>query len=310
MIKLNFLLPLLVGGPDMANKGTSVRMYTYKTKTTRNFNKIQKRSYSTNNGNSIKNPESKPNKSIMSRIWTGIKLGWNTPMLPKKVLSIHMHPFTRIFRVIGGISVIAFLSKKYLMLFYPLNIITLTIALAHLMYITIISIIKLFYSIKILRSKELEVRNSPLNNLATAAGKIIYCWKFGCQAGSAGLGLVGTSFLIDSMLEAGNQEKEFTPLIGKGVNFFVNGKPADELLLSIKKDTQNLENSKKVFDSVSSTLEKAENALNKEGLFSKAELEELRSAFKQAKDTEQNKVNGLASDLAKKIKEYSDNKNK
>jgi hypothetical protein len=37
------------------------------------------------------------------------------------------------------------------------------------------------------------------------------------------------------MLEAGNQEKIFTPLIGRGVKFFVNGRPADETLLAINK---------------------------------------------------------------------------
>lgn len=37
------------------------------------------------------------------------------------------------------------------------------------------------------------------------------------------------------MLEAGNQEKIFTPLIGKGVKLFVNNRPADEILLEIKK---------------------------------------------------------------------------
>lgn len=36
------------------------------------------------------------------------------------------------------------------------------------------------------------------------------------------------------MLEAGNKEKVFTPLIGKGINFIVKGKPADEILLGKK----------------------------------------------------------------------------
>jgi len=71
-------------------------------------------------------------------------------------------------------------------------------------------------------------------------------WLSSCPAaGSAGLGLVGTSFLIDSMLEAGNQEKVFTPLIGKGVKFFVNGRPADEVLLGIYKDIKTLKIVKK-----------------------------------------------------------------
>ena len=76
----------------------------------------------------------------------------------------------------------------------------------------------------------------------------MYCWKFGCQAGSAGLGLVGTLFMIDSILEAGNQEKVFTPLIGKGVKFIVNGRPADDILSGINKDSKNPESSKKRYN--------------------------------------------------------------
>ena len=96
-------------------------------------------------------------------------------MLPPKILSIHNHPFTRIFRVIGGISIVTFLSKKYLLLVYPLNYFVMCFALLHFMYITIISIMKLFYGIRVLRSGQLEVKNSPLDKLATTAGKILYC---------------------------------------------------------------------------------------------------------------------------------------
>lgn len=74
-----------------------------------------------------------------------------------------------------------------------------------------------------MRSDKLDVRNSPLDQFASLTGKLLFCWKYGCQAGSAGLGLVGTSFLIDSMLEAGNQEKVFTPLIGKVLNLLLMG---------------------------------------------------------------------------------------
>jgi hypothetical protein len=96
-------------------------------------------------------------------------------MLPSKVLNIHNHIFTRIFRVIGGISIITFLTKKYLLLPYPINYIILFIALLHFLYISIISIIKLIYGIRVLRSNELEVKNSPVDKLASTAGRILYC---------------------------------------------------------------------------------------------------------------------------------------
>lgn len=247
-------------------------------------------------------------KTILQRIILGLKVGWNAPMLPPKMLNIHNHPFTRIFRVLGGISIITFLSKKYLLFIYPFNYIVLLFALLHFMYIAVISIIKLFFGIKVLKSDKLDVKNSPVDKLASAAGKILYCWKYGCQAGSAGLGLVGTSFLIDSMLEAGNQEKIFTPIIGKGVNFFVKGRPADEILLGIKNDTRNLETSKKTFEEVARILKEAEETLDSSSDFTKSEVHDLRSVINKIKDTEQVKITDLAEDLAKKIREYSNNK--
>jgi ElaB/YqjD/DUF883 family membrane-anchored ribosome-binding protein len=112
------------------------------------------------------------------------------------------------------------------------------------------------------------------------------------------------------MLEAGNQEKIFTPWIGQGVNFFVKGKPADEILLGIKSDTRNLEVSKKNFDELANTLKEAEKALDKSSAFSKSEIQELRSVIKEVNKVEKAKITEFAADLAKKIKEYSDNGNK
>jgi hypothetical protein len=247
------------------------------------------------------------NRTILQRIWTGIKVGWKTPMIPPKVASFHDHVFTRIFRVLGGISVITFLTKKYLLFMSPFNYLILVLALLHLVYITIISIIKLIYGIKVLRSNKLEIRNSLIDHLAGAAGKLLFCWKYGCQVGSAGLGLVGTSFLIDSMLEAGNQEKVFTPLIGKGVNMFVKGKPADELLTQIKKATQDLESSKKTYKSIVSALKNAENALGENNeLFTKDDIHELRSAIKKINKEEAVKMADMAKELAEKIQKFSE----
>jgi hypothetical protein len=272
-----------------------------------NYNNIFNVRFYHNSDNSNKQDNDKIKKTIFQRLIIGLKVGWNAPMLPPKVLNIHNHPFIRIFRVIGGLSIIAFLSKKYLLFIYPFNYLVLCFALLHFMYIAIISIIKLFYGIHVLRSGQLEVKNSPMDKFATTAGKLLYCWKYGCQAGSAGLGLVGTSFLIDSMLEAGNQEKVFTPLIGKGVNFFVNGRPADDILLGIKNDTRNLELNKKTFNEVASILKEAEKSLDHENSdFSKLEIHELKSVIKNIRDAEKTKITDLASDLAKKIREYSD----
>src|SRR5437763_14313308 len=156
-------------------------------------------------------------------------------MLPSKILSFHNHLFTRIFIVIGGISIITFLSKKYLLFMYPFNYV---------------------------------------------------------------------------MLEAGNQEKIFTPLIDQGVNFFFKGRPADVILLNIKNNTHNLEVNRKTFDEITNTIKEEEKVIDKDSDFSKSEIQELRSVIKEIKNTEKAKITDFATDLAKKIKEYSDNNNK
>jgi len=238
----NFLLPLLIGGPDMAKqKGPSFKTHTYThtqkyNKFNTNIKLIGKRYYSTNhkNNNNKEDKSNKNKKTILQRIWLGLKIGWNTPMLPSKILSFHNHLFTRIFIVIGGISIITFLSKKYLLFMYPFNYV---------------------------------------------------------------------------MLEAGNQEKIFTPLIDQGVNFFFKGRPADVILLDIKNDTHNLEVSRKTFDVITNTLKEAEKVLDRDSDFSKSEIQELRSVIKEIKNTEKAKITDFATDLAKKIKEYSYNNN-
>jgi hypothetical protein len=75
-------------------------------------------------------------------------------------------------------------------------------------------------------------------------------------------------------------------------------------------DTRNLEVTKKTFDEIANILkEAAEKGLGKNSEFSKGEIRELSSNIKEIKKTEKTKITDLASDLAKKIKEYSNNNN-
>lgn len=73
------------------------------------------------------------------------------------------------------------------------------------LYIYTITRIKFWYGFKVLKSDKPNDRNLPLVLRLLQVSKL-YCWKYGCQLGFAGLGLVGMSFFIDSMLEAGNPE--------------------------------------------------------------------------------------------------------
>lgn len=111
------------------------------------------------------------------------------------------------------------------------------------------------------------------------------------------------------MLEAGNQEKIFTPLIGRGVKFFVNGRPADEALLAINKNIKNLEDSKKIYQEISDLFNKAEGGLDSKD-FSKQDLDQIKSTINEVKKMEKAKLSDYAEELAKKIKQYSENNKK
>ena len=257
-------------------------------------------------------------KSFFNRIVVGFKHAWNIPSLPYNVLYFHNHIFTRIFRVIGGVSIVAFLSgslahvKSYLFsndILWPLYYLVLFLALLHFIYIIFIKIIKIVHMIKVWRGGKLDVRNSPLDKLATSASKLLHCWKFGCEVGSAGLGMVGSGFLIDQVLEAGGQKKVFTPLIAKGVYFFVNGQAEDaqSLLDEIKRQTKDLEKFKEQHKAIKQTLDNAEKALdNNNSHFSKDDFKDLKKGLKEVRNADDKKLSDMAKELAKNIKKYSD----
>lgn len=247
-------------------------------------------------------------RTLWQRFIIGLKVGWNIPMLPEKVANLHNHPFIRIFRVIGGISIITVLSNRHLLLFLPLKFIVLFLALFHFIYIFFISVVKLWYGFKVLRSDKLDVKNSPFDHFATLTSKLLFCWKYGCQAGSAGLGLVGTSFLIDSMLEAGDHKKVFTPLIGKGVKFVVGGQSADNVLLEINKNLKEMEDSKRRLEEIKNLFGKT-NGIMDSGDFSKKDIDSIKSAIDEIKEMEDSKLKSCTDKLAKKIREYSNNNN-
>jgi len=268
---------------------------------------LGKRYYSTNNYKDDNNNNNKNNKTIIQIIIIGLKHGWN---IPSKVLKFHNHIFTRIFRVIGGIFIVAFLSRTYINLLIPLQYLVLLMSLLHFSYILMIKIIKIIYGIKLWKSAKLDVRNSPFDRLASSAAKALQCWKCGFELGSAGLFLVGSSFWIDQILEAGGQKKIFTPLIGNTVKLFVNGERGDTLLSQIKQQTKDLENFREKYQDIVYTLSEAENSLNNNSkFFTKEDMENINKGIKELKYTEDKKLKDLTKDLVKNISKFS-NENK
>lgn len=165
-----------------------------------------------------------------SSLYIGIKKGLEMELLPLKVSLFLDKPIVRILRVIGGLSVLLclFIINKIILidlplfLFYILNI----IALIHIIQMVIINLIKVVYGINklIKHKKDFEVRNSPINKLASISIKAIYCWKVGCTVGSTTVGILGGSVLIDNVLDSSGYEKIFQPYIKKGFNTILGTK--------------------------------------------------------------------------------------
>lgn len=146
------------------------------------------------------------NKMDRNSIYLGLKKGIMMEILPKKVQYVLDLAIMRIFRVIGGLCVLMVLLIRYglisIELPYIVYIFISFLALLQLIQIVIISLIKIVYGLnKLFKHREdFEVRNSPLNRLATVTANLAYCWKVGCQVGSSGVGLLGASVLIDGVL--------------------------------------------------------------------------------------------------------------
>ena len=118
-------------------------------------------------------------KTKLQRFLYGIKLGIKLSLLPKSVKKFHTYPLVRIFRVLGDISFILFISgyiPRGSLIFY----IIFPLAILQLVYIMIISTIKFCYLIYLWKNKKLEVINSPLDKIATFGLNLVACIKGTC----------------------------------------------------------------------------------------------------------------------------------
>jgi len=190
------------------------------------------------------------NKNIFNRIWKGLKIAWMLPSLPESVNKFHNNPITRIFRVIGGISIILFLTSPNWIgnsYFYWIIFI---LAMLHFLYIASINIIKFCYIIYLWKNKKLEVRNSLLDQTASLTVKLAACIKGACVAGGASATIMGLGFGADKLLEEagytpffkktlGNQlGKILTNLGYQGNNEYLE---LQKRMLEIKQKTKNIE---------------------------------------------------------------------
>ncbi len=194
-------------------------------------------------------------KTKIQRVWTGIKLGWNTPTLPDNIIKFQLHPLIRILRVLGGISTVLILTKKSLLFPSFFLYIFLLLTFMFFIYYTYISYHRIIHMYKTLKSDKLDVKNSPIDRLSTIAVKVLWCIKGSCdQLPNLGLGL-SLGAVTDQILENSGRKPIFMPFLGSMLNkvigtdtvnnVYTQRKEAYKELLNLDKCERLLEKDKK-----------------------------------------------------------------
>ena len=125
-------------------------------------------------------------KTISQRLLIGFKKGWSTPTLPVHIIALQKNIFIRLLRVLGGISIITLITHRleilgdgilYLICLY----ICILFSLMFNLYLFYINYHRIKYMYKVWKSDELNVRNSPLDHLASLATKLLWCSKGLCD---------------------------------------------------------------------------------------------------------------------------------
>lgn len=181
------------------------------------------------------------NNQILQNLLLAVKKSYSISFLPPKVEIFYNTPLMRIFRVIGGISIVLVITGKFTFIVKELQTIVFFIAAVHSSLISIIASIKFCYGFYVLIKKPevFEVRNSPVNPFASHLARILACAKFGCHGAIAGTGMLAAAVTYDTILEASGRPKKFVPAIAKIYNQVFGEPMLPENYANLNKVAQN-----------------------------------------------------------------------
>ena len=179
-------------------------------------------------------------KSKKHDIYLGFEKAYNISFLPSKLDLLYSHYLTRIFRVLGGLSIGLVLTGKYELFPKTVHIVIFILSLMHAILIIIIFCIKSVYGLYIIIKKPelFEVRNSPLNQFASHLARVLVCARYTCQGIAGGTGVLAGAVTFDQVLESSGREKIFLPFIGRLFND-VFGEPMGDQHISNLKTSAN-----------------------------------------------------------------------
>jgi len=114
--------------------------------------------------------------NTIKRLVIAFKKGILTPTLPDNIIKIQSYPIIRIIRFLGGFSFLFLVGKSYLN--YPFYILYIAMFFTFLftIYHIIISYYRFKHIIALLNSDKLDIRNSPLDRLATLGARALLCF--------------------------------------------------------------------------------------------------------------------------------------
>ena len=193
----------------------------------------------------------------------------------------------RIFRVLGGISILLVLWHNSFALKYLFYIIF-PLAFLEFVYIIIINFIKFVYLIYLWKNKKFEVRNSPLNKLASLSVTLIGCVKGACVLGLSSGTTLGLGLGIDELLVHYGREPIFRNAIGNGL---------DKSLNSI-----GLDNPNKDISTIESEINKLKYTYRKLNEFDK-DINDLYTLDKEDGIKDSELMKAIKNDLKKRIED-------
>jgi hypothetical protein len=175
------------------------------------------------------------------------------------------------------------------------------------LYIAVISIIKIGYIVYLWKNKKLEVRNSPIDLIASLTLILATCIKGACVAGGVGATVLGLGFGADMLLEEAGYPPFFKKAVGNQLSNILSGLgytgnaeylELQKRMLDIKQKAKNIEELNRIVDN-----------MEKDPSFSelKSELAEFKREFikdlqreKTQKAIEQSKILAELKNIKKK----------
>ena len=197
-------------------------------------------------------------KNIFKRFLNAGIRAYSIPTLPDNIIKIQSYPIVRIVRFLGGVCFLMILSENYLKFPFYFLYIFYFFALIFTIYHIIITFYRFKHMVSIFKSDKFDIRNSPLDRLATLGAKALWCLKGACETAQP-LGVtLGLMISTDAILKDANREPIFTPLLAGALNQFLPeaGKPSPFKVLQTElakmekndADIADIERAKEVLD--------------------------------------------------------------